>query len=433
MCLRFFGILFLYLSLTHAHGQELTAFPGRDEGAQSYISEISYKGLTKTKSSYLDQFVLSREGSLLDSVLIEADRRRLVNLEILADAQFEVFDEGEGYRVVFHCVELHTLLPIFGFGGIRENFWIQAGASEINLAGRGHKLVGYYQYYDRQSASLHLTMSRINQSSWGADLGLVRWATLEPLYFPGLEAVPYAYTNYTASATAIRHVNFTDNIEAGISYFTEDYSRQAEGVYPAFVPSEVFKKKLLTKASYKLNRVDYFYYFLDGWHHWLNFQTVQTLDSEDPLFMIFFSEHKLFKRMGVKGNFAIRLKLGISSNGDSPFAPFVLDSYLNIRGVGNRVDRGTGVVVLNMEHRQVFFEREKMAMQWVLFTDLGSWRNPGGTLRELGDIDNVQWFAGPGFRVVHKQIYNAILRIDYGVNLLDIRTRGFVIGVGQYF
>ena len=69
----------------------------------------------------------------------------------------------------------------------------------------------------------------------------------------------------------------------------------------------------------------------------------------------------------------------------------------------------------------------------VAFSDFGTWRSPGGTLAEMVDPDSFEWFAGGGIRLIHKEIFNAILRIDYGVDVFYPRRNGFVIGVGQYF
>ncbi len=76
--------------------------------------------------------------------------------------------------------------------------------------------------------------------------------------------------------------------------------------------------------------------------------------------------------------FAARLRFGIATNNDTPFAPFVLDSYINIRGSGNRIERGTAALILNLEFRQTFFETAKFGGQLVAFSDTVFWRNPEG-------------------------------------------------------
>jgi hypothetical protein len=36
-------------------------------------------------------------------------------------------------------------------------------------------------------------------------------------------------------------------------------------------------------------------------------------------------------------------------------------------------------------------------------------------------------------RFIHKKIFNAIFRIDYGFGLTQGSSRGIVFGIGQYF
>ncbi|MEO9869328.1 POTRA domain-containing protein [Ekhidna sp.] len=394
------------------------------------IEAIRFEGLKKTKPSYISQFISIQKGDPLDSTEIIEVKQRLANLEMFSDVQFEVQELNQGVELVYVFQELYTLLPIFSFGGIEENFWVQVGASEANLGGKGNKLTAYYQYYDRNSFATHLTFDRIRQSQWGANVNLIKWSTLEPLFFSG-QTVEYEYDNYTLGANVIRYLNFTDRIEFGGAFFTEDYRKFTEGDFEG-APEKVTKNKLLGKATFIWNRVNYHFFYLDGLHNQLNIQTVQSLDN-DPAFYIAFNDVKYFKRSGKRGNLATRLRLGLSTNEESPFAPFVLDSYLNIRGVGNRVDRGTGAIIWNTEYRRTLRDREKIAVQGVLFSDLGSWRNPGGNFSDFAESQNFVLFAGGGFRLIHKKIYNAILRVDYGFNLQEPSINGFVLGIGQYF
>jgi outer membrane protein insertion porin family len=131
------------------------------------------------------------------------------------------------------------------------------------------------------------------------------------------------------------------------------------------------------------------------------------------------------------GNLATRLRLGLSTNEDTPFAPFVLDSYLNIRGVGNRVDRGTGSIVTNLEYRHTIFDDRMFAAQAVGFIDFGTWRKPGGDFSDFSKTENMKAFGGLGLRVIYKRAFDTMLRIDYGYDYN--RSGGFVVGIGQYF
>ena len=128
-----------------------------------------------------------------------------------------------------------------------------------------------------------------------------------------------------------------------------------------------------------------------------------------------------------------RLRIGIANNDNTPFAPFVADSYTNIRGIGNRIDRGTAQVVINAEYRRTLLENKKWGAQAVVFSDTGTWRNPGGQLKDLVNPDQFRQFLGGGFRLIYNKVYGAVLRVDYGVDIFNPSERGLVIGLGQYF
>jgi hypothetical protein len=149
--------------------------------------------------------------------------------------------------------------------------------------------------------------------------------------------------------------------------------------------------------------------------------------------VIGWNDFHLYKRLGKSGNWASRLRLGLSSNNDTPFAPFSVDNNINIRGVGNTIDRGTGSIVLNTEYRHTLYEKNWFVMQGNVFLDSGTWRNPGGDLSDFTNADNVKVYSGLGLRFIHKKIFNAIFRIDYGFGISKNGTQGLVFGIGQYF
>ena len=127
------------------------------------------------------------------------------------------------------------------------------------------------------------------------------------------------------------------------------------------------------------------------------------------------------------------MRFGLSSNDDTPFAPFALDNNLNLRGVGILVDRGTGSIVWNTEYRHTLYEKKWFVIQSNVFVDAGTWRNPGGSFNDFINRDNMKVYSGIGLRFINKKIFNAIFRIDYGHGLTKNGSKGFVFGIGQYF
>jgi hypothetical protein len=90
----------------------------------------------------------------------------------------------------------------------------------------------------------------------------------------------------------------------------------------------------------------------------------------------------------------------LASNSKSPFAPFAVDNNINLRGVGNIIDR-TGTVVLNSEYRHTFFEKINWLSKAIL--DAGTWRSPGGNLDDLFSSKNIKVYPGFGIRFIHKK------------------------------
>ncbi|MBV6644461.1 MAG: hypothetical protein KI790_03375 [Cyclobacteriaceae bacterium] len=403
---------------------------GQQSWCQGLVSDITFSGNVKTDETYLTQFLKTSLGQSLDSTLLREDMQRLSNLESLASANFLVLERSDGhFDIEILCEEVFTILPIFNFGGVEDNFWFQVGVTENNLAGQGHKAFAYYQLYDRSSAALALTLRRYRGSRWSYLVNFVKWSTLEPLFFS--EGVAeYNYDNYTYGLGITYHFDFHSELEGGLSYFTEAYEKQTEGIPTA--PDRANTNKLLVKLIHRNQHINYHFFYEQGYSNVLTTEAVYSLNG-DPDFYIFFNDFKYIHRLGNRGNIGARLRVGLSTNEESPFAPFVLDSYLNIRGIGNRVDRGTGTVVLNSEYRHAILDRPQVAMQGVLFSDTGTWRNPGGDLSDFSQSENFVLFGGAGLRFIHKKIYNAILRVDYGFDLQDPGKNGFVIGIGQYF
>ena len=133
------------------------------------------------------------------------------------------------------------------------------------------------------------------------------------------------------------------------------------------------------------------------------------------------------------GNLALRVKLGYAKNIDTPFPPFAIDNNRNVRGSGNLVQRGSALWVINSEYRQRLIEKKWFALQGNVFLDLAGIRPPGQALKDIFKTANTHAYSVIGIRFIHKYIYNAVFRIDYGFSLGKVDQQGIVFGIGQYF
>ena len=141
-----------------------------------------------------------------------------------------------------------------------------------------------------------------------------------------------------------------------------------------------------------------------------------------------------FKRVGKNGNWASQLQLELSNAVEgSDFVPIVIDNQLNTRGAGNTVDRGTAAFAINTEYRHTFIEKNWFVLQGNAFVDASGVRRQNEEFSDILSSDRFRVNPGVGFRLIHKRIFNAVIRIDYGVNVTGNGDSGIVFGIGQYF
>lgn len=395
--------------------------------AQQLITTVEFTGLTKTKESFLRQYIVVAVGQKYDSTRLMNDRQRLLNLGILGEVEIQLRIDESSVKVIFACREMINTLPVFTLGKTDDTFWFRVGLQSLSFSGRGDKLFAYYQYYDRHSFYLNYATDRIGNSRWGTTVSLIKWATAEPLNSEsGISN--YNYTNYTGFVSAVRFLTFRETLDFGVGVFNEQF--EAQQPQDNDLAEIVQGNKLLSKLIFKSNHLNYQTFYVDGIYNQLNVEFIHSLD-EVRNFITVFNDFRFFKQIGKRFNWANRIRTGIATNDDNPFAPFVLDSYLNIRGVGNRVDRGTGSVVINTELRYTLFDKRTLAAQGVGFFDFGSWRKPGGSFNDFTKSENMRAFSGLGFRLIYKRAFDTMLRIDYGYDYN--RNAGLVIGIGQYF
>ena len=390
-------------------------------------------GLAGTQVQYLERRVPGFR-SATDSITLTRMRQRLVNLPILADATFttRVNDGGGDTTVSWELEEARTVFPLLSFGGLKGNLTFLLGVKDINWRGRGNSIEAYYQYTDGEHGFYAaVTNPSLSGSNWGYYAEARRYAAREPLYFPAA-AVTYRYANLSVGVGGSYSPRYGRIYRLGVNVFTEDYLRLDD---IDVGPAELSLTKFLLKVSRDDDRRDYFGERQHGSYHTTIAQTVLTDGLATP-FLIAWHDFRQYVLVGYDGNLAARLRLGISTNDNTPFAPFVVDSQFNIRGIGNRIDRGTAQVVLNVEYRHTFYRdrrRRRFVTQAVVFSDLGTWRNPGGGLSDLVQSSSVKHFVGAGLRLASPKVSSAVVRIDYGVDITRADRGGFVLGYGQFF
>lgn len=403
---------------------------------EQIIYDIKIKGAKKTKVSFLKRFITSKSTAVLDSTQLDKDIIELKRLPAIAHAYYQVFYSHENFYNVFINVEENfTLIPEVNLWTTTNNvFSYKLGLYDYNFLGRNMAFGGFYQFNGFDTYAINFRAPNLFSRKWGLAVNHQNWKSEEPLYF-GNQSANYLYNNISFEVLGLHQINFKNSISFGINLFNERY-RYLSGVTDPSIPQNLDLNKALLKFVYTYDDLDYYYQYVDGFKSTLYAQFVLTENDFQNDFYIFWNDFFYYKRLGDKGNWANRLRLGIASNENTPFAPFALDNNVNLRGVGILVDRGTGSIVLNSEYRHTIYDKDWLAIQTNVFSDIGSWRNPGGELSDFFQEENIRIYSGIGLRFISKKIYNATFRIDYGFSVLNTKGNsrgGLVFGIGQYF
>lgn len=401
---------------------------------QGVITDFVIQGNKRTKKQFIKKVVDIDVGFVLDSALINEDIQRLKRLPSVAHAYYHVIpsEVDETYKVVYGIEENFTIIPFANvYTSNNDEFAFRVGLQEFNFLGQNITLGAFYQYDVFNSFGVNVRAPYLFSDRVGLSLSYQDLTTQEPVFLDQGTA-DYRYNNQAFEVLGLYEFSRKHRIDLGINFFTENYDYLFGSTDPS-VPQNLMVDKLLFKSIFNYDGIEFYYQYLSGFRSTLNLQYVTSSDEALPDFWLGFNDFAYFKRVGARGNWASRLRLGLASNLDTPFAPFAVDNNLNIRGVGNTIDRGTAAIVLNTEYRHTFIDRDWFVLQGNLFLDGGSWRNPGGDFGDFTDDQNLRIYPGLGIRFIHKRIFNAIFRIDYGHGITKSASKGIVFGIGQYF
>jgi outer membrane protein assembly factor BamA len=408
-------------------------FAQGSSGSANTIEEITIRGNKRTNTNFLRQLIKSHEGQALDSTQLEKDIQMLIRLPSVAHAYFQVFYSYDRYYKVFITVEENfTLIPYINFVTRGEQLWWTIGASEHNLFGRNMMLDVFYRNNGKNSYGITYRAPFLLDSKLGFATSFKEFVSDEPVYF-GSETGLYEYRNRSIEWLALYQLNFYNRFEVGGSFFRETYTYLTGAETVDAKPDLLSLDKYLLKFFHQYYRVEQYYQYLDGFISNTQFQHVHAIEAGLLDFNILDYSISYYKRLGAKGNLAMRFLAGVSTNNFTPFAAYAVDNQTNLRGVGDRVKRASSQLGYSAEYRHTLWENSWLAFQAVGFTDLASFRLPGANIDSYLSSENLYLNSGAGTRIILKRIYSATLRIDYGVGLLQNNAHGLVIGLGQYF
>ena len=400
---------------------------------QARIESIEFTGLKRTKVSFLKRLVKVKPGQILDTLKIATDLDRLNRLPGIAKARKTITQNNNGsYKLVYALEENFTIIP-----GVRVatsnngDFAFRISAFEFNGFGTNQIYGGFYQRDVFDSFGAFWEAPYLFTNKFGFGINYQNNVSLEPVFFEE-GTIDYRFTSKAFEAKLLYEFDFRNNIELGVRFSNETYVFEEDMIDVNF-PNNVSADKVTIFGEYEFNKLKIDYQYFEGFRSLLNVQFATGGAAPLNDFLIARNDFEVFKKIGLRGNWASRVRLAFASNNDSVFAPFALDNNLNIRGVGNTIDRGTAAIVINSEYRHTLLEKGWFVLQSNTFIDAGSWRNPRQDISELIDGSTFRFNPGVGVRFIHKRIFNAVFRLDYGFGIGKNAASGLVFGIGQYF
>ncbi len=406
---------------------------GYTQSTDATVSSIEISGAHKMDKDFLLQRITTKLHQTTSWQKLDYDQVRLNRLNGIQHTVIEVDTLADAtLRIRLDIVGQKSIKPFVGLGRVEGNFWWQVGAAEYNFAHKNQTLLGFFMLQDgRPNGKLYFENPYYKGRDWGYSINAFHNASVEPLFFKS-GAVSYLYDLTGLGLTGFNHFGLLDKLSYGLTFFNETYQRQPGSGLVLEGPDFQSQKKILASIGYIHDKVKYDFFYRTGFQHQVLAQSVSTI-GVDLQFVSFSYEGRHYWKLGPSTNIAGQLRMAISTNNDTPFAPYVLDSNFNLRGVGNRIDRATAQFVFNIEVRQAVLHHRNVAIQVVAFSDSGSWRNPGADFDVVFKKENFRSFVGGGVRFILTKVFDSVVRVDYGVDVFDNKTQGLVIGFGQFF
>ncbi|MGB5818892.1 MAG: POTRA domain-containing protein [Saonia sp.] len=423
-------VLFLLLS-SYSFSQE------RPE--ERKISEINIVGLKRTKEKFLRRLIKVKPNSTYDSIKITTDIERLKRLPGIASASYSLEEKRDTYVLTYSVIENFTIIPGLRIATANNgDFAFRVSVFEFNLLGNNQLIGGFYERNVFDSYGFFWEHPFLFSDKLGVGFSYQDQTTQEPVFFEA-GTKDYRFNNRSFEGNLLFSFDFHNEAELGASIIKESYDFIGEDIIPN-TPLSLEANKIGYRAVYRYVDLDIDYQYFDGLISEFTGQYIQFVNGSDQAavflndFLSLRNDFTYYKKIKSRGNWASRLRLAAAiGNEDSAFAPFTLDNQLNIRGVGNTADRGTAAIVLNTEYRHTLYEKNWFVIQGNAFIDAGSWRNPGRDFSELFNGSTARVYPGVGIRFIHKRIFNAVFRLDYGFGVTKDATNGIVFGIGQYF
>ena len=398
----------------------------KNEDTLLIVKEIKFINLKRTNPKSLWKFINLKKGKPFSKKRHKESLQNLKNIKVFYEVDSKIMIDGDEVIVHYICKDKWTLLPIARGGVIDQNFWLHAGVVDYNFLGYLMHFGGFYQYYQLHGGQVYLLAPYLFHKQWGMNLLGYYFSTLEPIdTFNPLEVSIYQVDRWQVEIFGIYHITFKQRLELGISYLDESYIKKDKNKAGA---NFLQQQKMIFKFWYTLDYIKYNNLLLKGISYKIRVEPVLNLPTQFD-FVKIESEYKHFFSFLKKDTLALRVFTGISNKLNDEYPAFVVDSFINVRGAGNKIKRGSIEVTFNIEYRYLVYEHPWFALQLATFFD-NAYLFSSISSRDEHSFFN---FFGGGVRIAIPKVYSLLLLFDYAFNLDDPKHHGFLFKVGQFF
>jgi len=400
----------------------------------SVVENIEFEGLNRTKESFLRRILKTQPNGNADSLQIALDLERLNRLPGIAKASVSQRQLENGNTLLTYTIdENFTIIPGLRISTASNgDFAFRISLFEFNALGANHLIGGYYQNEVFSSYGAFIESRYLFSNKLGLGVNYQNNNTFEPIYFDNETETNYQYLNKAFESYLLYEFDFHNRAELGFSIGTDEYTYE-DGPTSINIPMELNADRVNFRTQYEHINLLIDYQYVSGWRNQTDIQLLTGGNEFITNNLIINNDLEYLTRVGSKGNWASRLRLGYATNNDSPFAPFIVDNQQNVRGSGNVVARGTSTATINTEYRHTLLEKGWFVLQSNTFLDVNTQRQVGEGFDSVFDSENIRVYPGIGVRFIHKRIFNAVFRLDYGIGISDNSSSGLVFGIGQYF
>jgi len=424
------NLCFLLLGFVYANTAAQTKFK---------VESLNFEGLKKTKASFLTRIAKVKAGQDTDSTVVITDIERFKRLDGVAYADYKVEQVGDaGYKITYTIKENFSIIPGFRAGqAADDSFAYRLSVFEFNGLGRNITFGGFFKKEVFNGFGVFLEHPYLFSNKLGLGVNYIDDSAQQPIFFNPNDtdnSSDFIFNNKGFETIIFYELNFKNRFEFGLRTSEEGFVSLAEDAVVEGNRPQPNIRRTAFRGSHEYVDLNIEYQNISGFRNLVEATAFNTSNTFIQTDFIIRNTTQFFKRIGHKGNFANQLQIQFSNPlKNSAFAPLIIDNQLNTRGAGNIVDRGSAIIALNSEYRYTLVEKDWFVVQGNGFLDVSGVQRPNTDFNDVFSKSTTRVYSGLGVRFIHKYIFNAVLRFDYGINVSGNGGQGFVFGIGQYF